>query len=622
MRTRRLLADAEQIRRAFGRGALIRLQATEGEPPELYRFEYHICGLARGPNGQPVPRDTHLVEIQLTSEYPRVSPRCRVLTPIFHPNIDPSTICVGDHWAAGERLVDLVVRIGEMIAYQAYNIKSPLDGEAAMWADLNQQRLPLDGRDLRPAEDEGPVPLAVADALLKAATTALPVARPPAATAEGDGAPGPAEGRAVAPAPLPGECSSPLAGRPRKWGRRLAAVAMVLGLMACALGAVVEMKKAQDERDAAGKVRAKAERERDKAVQDASRARTVERQAKESEQRARESERLKADALRKQLEQAAALDPLRAQDEKLLAVLGGKTQLGSAKELMGLARFATHGHQLFAVTARLFVAYLRRHPDWASYVADADLCDHPAYFAAAAAAMAARGEGDGEDLRIEERANLRKQALTWMREHLTFCENQAQDKSKLNQVHDHLSYASTDGWFAGVRDGKQLAGLPEPERKEWSQLWTDLASLREKCKVEWLGSQAKPAEQVGEIRRPALPPRNNLNSDSTGNFLTGNLLNAVGGGLGGFGSGFQGGGFGDFGGGALGGGGLGGFGGGNIGGGGFGGGFGGGLNGFGGGLGAFEGINGFGGGGFGGRGLGGGGFVGKGLGGFNGRNAL
>jgi len=75
-----------------------------------------------------------------------------MLTPIFHPNIDPSTICVGDHWAAGERLADLVVRIGELIAYQAYNIKSPLDAEAAMWADLHAKELPTDSRNLHPAE--------------------------------------------------------------------------------------------------------------------------------------------------------------------------------------------------------------------------------------------------------------------------------------------------------------------------------------------------------------------------------------------------------------------------------------------------------------------------------------
>jgi ubiquitin-protein ligase len=156
VRTRRLLADAEQMRQTFAGSSLIRVFPEAGDPPERYRVEYHVRGLAPGPDGKPVSRDQHVVEIQLTSEYPRAAPKCKVLTPIFHPNIDPTTVCVGDHWAAGERLADLVVRIGEMIAYQAYNIKSPLDGEAAMWADLNQKRLPIDTRDLR-AEEASPV---------------------------------------------------------------------------------------------------------------------------------------------------------------------------------------------------------------------------------------------------------------------------------------------------------------------------------------------------------------------------------------------------------------------------------------------------------------------------------
>lgn len=153
MRVRRLTADAEQMQTALASSPHIRILSTEGSPPELYRIAYTVRSLDRGkkPN-QPIPRETHEVEIQLTSEYPRICPKCRMLTPIFHPNIDPSTICVGDHWAAGERLIDLVIRIGEMLAYQAYNIKSPLDAEAAMWADLNQDKLPTDPRDLRPVE--------------------------------------------------------------------------------------------------------------------------------------------------------------------------------------------------------------------------------------------------------------------------------------------------------------------------------------------------------------------------------------------------------------------------------------------------------------------------------------
>ncbi|QDU93029.1 ubiquitin-conjugating enzyme E2 [Lignipirellula cremea] len=151
VRIRRLQADAEQIRQTLHNFPLIRVYKTTGDPPEMYQIIYRIRGLTRGPTG-PVVREGHVVEIQLTHEYPRQSPKCRMLTPVFHPNIEPAMICVGDHWTAGERLIDLIIRIGEMIAYQAYNLRSPLDGEAAMWADQNAHRLPTDHRDLHPPD--------------------------------------------------------------------------------------------------------------------------------------------------------------------------------------------------------------------------------------------------------------------------------------------------------------------------------------------------------------------------------------------------------------------------------------------------------------------------------------
>jgi len=152
LRLRRLQSDAIQMTEAFAGSELIRVVGATGDPPEVYRVEYAVRGLQPGEGKDPIERDDHLVELQLTSEYPRLSPRCRMLTPVFHPNIDEATICVGDHWTAGERLAALVVRIGEMIAYQAYNIRSPLNAEAAMWADLNAHKFPIDSRNLHPAE--------------------------------------------------------------------------------------------------------------------------------------------------------------------------------------------------------------------------------------------------------------------------------------------------------------------------------------------------------------------------------------------------------------------------------------------------------------------------------------
>ena len=73
-----------------------------------------------------------------------------MLTPVFHPNFDATSVCIGDFWAPSERLDDLIVRVGRMIAYQEYNTKSPLNGLAARWAAENPQFLPIDPREIAP----------------------------------------------------------------------------------------------------------------------------------------------------------------------------------------------------------------------------------------------------------------------------------------------------------------------------------------------------------------------------------------------------------------------------------------------------------------------------------------
>jgi ubiquitin-protein ligase len=149
MRARRLVADEAEMLRRFTVTSGIRLVHRDDSPPLAYEVEMSVVGLVRHSNGEVGESRLHRVRIDLTSEYPRTPPVCRMLTPTFHPNIDASHICVGDHWSAGEHLSDLVIRIAEMIALQAYNIRSPLDAEAAMWVDLNMDRLPIDPRSMR-----------------------------------------------------------------------------------------------------------------------------------------------------------------------------------------------------------------------------------------------------------------------------------------------------------------------------------------------------------------------------------------------------------------------------------------------------------------------------------------
>jgi hypothetical protein len=146
------------VRQSFGNGRIIRLVEALGDPPERYRFELSVGSLVVV-NDQVVPKPSHLVEVYMTLGYPRQAPQCRMLSPVFHPNIAPHAICIGDHWSAGQSLITVVQRIAEMLAYQSYNVKSPLNGAAARWAEENMGRLPVDGRDFAALLAEEPAPL-------------------------------------------------------------------------------------------------------------------------------------------------------------------------------------------------------------------------------------------------------------------------------------------------------------------------------------------------------------------------------------------------------------------------------------------------------------------------------
>src|SRR6185436_13810933 len=147
-RLRRLTADYQRVHSIFAQHPYIRLVGAEGNPPDRYIFAFNISGLVPVGEDTGVPGNVHQAEVFLPVDYPRRPPFCRMLTPVFHPNIDPQKICIGDHWSAGQSLAHLIVRIGEMICYQSYNVKSPLNAKAAAWAELNTQQLPLEQTDL------------------------------------------------------------------------------------------------------------------------------------------------------------------------------------------------------------------------------------------------------------------------------------------------------------------------------------------------------------------------------------------------------------------------------------------------------------------------------------------
>src|SRR5262245_31064715 len=210
VRLRRLQADFQSLQDYARRHPRLHLVQFDGDPPERYQLQYRIRSLVQK-GDQLQEASDHMVEIVLPRNYPRTPPQCRMLTPVFHPNIAPHAICIGDHWSAGEPLVSIVARIGELLAYQSYNTKSPLNGEAARWTSANIENLPLDPVSMLLEEGAAP-PAGGAGRPAPVAPAAPP--GPPVSAA----APATVSDAVVVHCP---NCSAQLRARPENYGKQV-----------------------------------------------------------------------------------------------------------------------------------------------------------------------------------------------------------------------------------------------------------------------------------------------------------------------------------------------------------------------------------------------------------------
>ena len=156
-RLRRLMADADSIRTEFAGHPHISVTPIGPEPAESYRVYFNVRGVTLDTRGQPIVADNHVAVIQLTATYPRDKPLAVAETVVFHPNFAGQIggeICIGDFWTPTRSLTDIVVAIGEMLQYQRYNTKSPLNAVAARWATENEAIFPLGNIGLFQSEPE------------------------------------------------------------------------------------------------------------------------------------------------------------------------------------------------------------------------------------------------------------------------------------------------------------------------------------------------------------------------------------------------------------------------------------------------------------------------------------
>ncbi len=153
-RIRRLANDRKALEKLRSESTILDFEAS-GEPTDKYVVRFYGNGLYRPNNSNNVmPRKLHEVQIALGAAYPRMMPELSWVTPIFHPNISASgVVCLGGfgtHWVPSLSLDELCEMLWDMIRYANFDVESPYNREAALWAKSQTIfRLPVDGRSIR-----------------------------------------------------------------------------------------------------------------------------------------------------------------------------------------------------------------------------------------------------------------------------------------------------------------------------------------------------------------------------------------------------------------------------------------------------------------------------------------
>jgi tetratricopeptide (TPR) repeat protein/tRNA A-37 threonylcarbamoyl transferase component Bud32 len=179
----------------------------------------------------------------------------------------------------------------------------------------------------------------------------------------------------------------------------------------------------------------------------------------------------------RQLRQCEEMLPL---DKKLAAFLKGDARPADAREQLSLARLCAFKKR-YAGARHFYAAAFAAQPKLAD-----DLRSSYRYNAACATALTAAGQGqDAIPLAETERAQMRQQALDWLRSDLTQWAKQMENSNLQARaaVQTTLRHWQKAPDLTGVRDTAALVKLPAAERAEWQKLWADAAVLLKKAEA-------------------------------------------------------------------------------------------------------------------------------------------
>lgn len=162
--------------------------------------------------------------------------------------------------------------------------------------------------------------------------------------------------------------------------------------------------------------------------------------------------------------QLNGLEAMSRWEEKLPAVLRGALRPASVIESLDLARYCAGFEKKYLLAVRFATDVFAANPNlFAQWMTVSQF--------AGWAVQAANGAGvDTANLSAEEKSQLRRKALAWLRE----------GESKTDK--ELLKYVADQTWnepnFDPVRDPEAIAKLPPDERAEWTRFWVELPKLR------------------------------------------------------------------------------------------------------------------------------------------------
>jgi hypothetical protein len=158
-----------------------------------------------------------------------------------------------------------------------------------------------------------------------------------------------------------------------------------------------------------------------------------------------------------------SLEHMAPWEKKLPAILRGELRPAKGRELLELAEYCAGFEKKYVLAARFateaFAADPKQYGHWTKV----------SQLAGLVVRAAAEKGGDAAALSVDERSQLRREALRWLRE-----ATPREDKAML------LSF----GWslrsnpnLAACREPVALAELPPDERADWKRFWDELPQL-------------------------------------------------------------------------------------------------------------------------------------------------